>query len=76
MDEEHCAIAVVGLKLRSSTEPQIKRRYNVFSICPAVLPRPPARQKSRRGSGQNDGAKVHIFHKTGKKQPNFFSEKV
>ncbi len=40
MDVEHCVIAKLKMKLRSSTEPQIKRRYNVFLICPVVHPLP------------------------------------
>ncbi len=36
MDEEHCVIAVISSNLRDSNTPQIKRRYNVFPICPAI----------------------------------------
>ena len=37
MDEEHCVIAVPN-GICEIHEPQIKRRYNVFLICPAARP--------------------------------------
>lgn len=61
MDEEHCAIAVISLKLRSSTEPQINAVTTSFLYVLPPLPQPLARQKSRRSFGQNDGAKLLFF---------------
>ncbi len=38
MDVEHCVIAKLKMDLRDSYQPQIKRRYNVFLICPVAHP--------------------------------------
>ena len=61
MDEEHCIIAG-SVKLRSSNEPQIKRRYNVFfmSVAPAGILSRPRAHRSRVGLRWfgNDAAKI------------------
>jgi len=61
MDGAHCIIAE-PVKLRSSNEPQIKRRYNVFfmSVAPAGILSRPRAHRSRVGLRWfgNDAAKI------------------
>lgn len=40
MDDAHCVIAVISSEVAKFEMPQIKRRYNVFLICPAAHPLP------------------------------------
>ena len=61
MDAEHCVIAVSILNLRDSCAAD-KRRYNVFSICPAAPPAALADLLPASASVRNDAAKLHIFY--------------
>lgn len=53
---------VTYMNLRDSYQPQIKRRYNVFLICPVSHP------YTLTGFGVFDAAKLQLFSKLDKKK--------
>lgn len=62
MDDAHCVIAVISSEVAKFEMPQIKRRYNVFLICPAALPLLwPGLLLPNCGFGRNDGAKIQTI---------------
>ena len=60
MDEEHCVIAVPN-GICEIHEPQIKRRHNVFLICPAVPARVPVALEWGSGGVETTVQKYKLF---------------
>ena len=61
MDVEHCVIAKLKSEFAIFEQAADKRRYNVFSICPAAPPAALADLLPASASVRNDAAKLHIF---------------
>ena len=65
--EEHCVIAV-PIRICEIHEPQIKRRYNVFLICPVVLARKPLRSREETPAVRKRRCKDTHFFRHGEKK--------
>lgn len=58
---EHCVIAVISSEVAKFEMPQIKRRYNVFLICPAVPARVPVALEWGFGGVETTVQKYKLF---------------